>query len=127
MNATDSRHVEADKMAAIILLYKNVVYRFKFHWNVFARGQYRPCTGSDNSLAPNRRQAIIWTLVFSYSCFFNWNTNISKFQKAPHLALSVKRDNGYILKKHLDASITFHVSEKYLSELKCSQMLLKFC
>ena len=29
-------------------------FRLKFHWSLFS-------IGSDNGLAPNRRQAIIWT------------------------------------------------------------------
>ena len=33
-----------------------IEFRFKFHWSLF-----QPSTGLDNGLAPNRRQAIIWT------------------------------------------------------------------
>ena len=53
-------HWGRDKMAAIFLTtfwnvfswMKMYEFRLRFHWNVFI--------GSDNGLAPTRRQAIIW-------------------------------------------------------------------
>ena len=58
-------------MAAILLTtfsnvvswMKSFVFRFRFHWSLFLRGSkwQWPSTGIDNGLAPNRRQAIIWT------------------------------------------------------------------
>ena len=59
-----------DKMAAILQIFfsdvlswmKNVVFWLQFHWSLFLRVQLtitQHCL--DNGLAPNRRQAIIWT------------------------------------------------------------------
>ena len=59
-----------DKMAAIsqtmfsgaFSWMKSFVFWLKFHWNVLLRVQLTAThPGSDNGLAPNRRQAIIWT------------------------------------------------------------------
>ena len=51
-------------MAAILqtkfALMKIVAFGFKFHWKLFPTVQ-NASTGSNNGLAPNRRQAIIWT------------------------------------------------------------------
>ena len=38
-------------------------FRLRFHWSLYLRAQLTISQhfGSDNDLAPNRRQAIIWT------------------------------------------------------------------
>ena len=38
---------------------KNFVFWFKFHWSLFL--MVKLTIGLDNGMAPNRRQAIIWT------------------------------------------------------------------
>ena len=44
---------------------KKYEYRWKFYWNLFPKYNYSNSQysniGSDNDLAPTRRQAIIWT------------------------------------------------------------------
>ena len=63
-------HWGRDKMAVIFLttfsngfsLMKKYEFRLKFHWTLFLWVQLTiSSTGSDNRLAPTRRQAIIWT------------------------------------------------------------------
>ena len=66
-------HLPLDKMAAIsqmvfsnaFLLMKNCVFWLKFRWRLFLRVQMTTIqhSGLGNGLAPNRRQAIIWTNV----------------------------------------------------------------
>ena len=65
-------HLPLDKMAAIsqttfsnafswIKIYE---FRLKLHWSLLIRVQWKYASiGSDNGLAPTRRQAIIWTNV----------------------------------------------------------------
>ena len=62
-------HWGRDKMAAIsqttfsdVVLWKKMFkFRLKFHWSVFPNSNWQsPSIASDNGLAPNRRQAIIW-------------------------------------------------------------------
>ena len=40
---------------------KSVVFWLKIHWSLFLGFQSR--VGLDNGLAPNRQQAIIWTIA----------------------------------------------------------------
>ena len=63
-------HCGRDKMAAIshttfsnaFSWMKTYEFQLKFHWSLFPRVHLTySIIGSDNSLAPNRRQAIIWT------------------------------------------------------------------
>ena len=63
-------HLPLVKMAVIsqtivsdaFLWMKMFVFWLKFHWSVFLRGQLKKNSiGLDKDLAPNRRQAFIWT------------------------------------------------------------------
>ena len=67
--ASQSWHWILDKMADILQMIfsiafscmTNVVFRLIFDWTLFAKFQFQYARiGSDNGLAPNRRQAIIW-------------------------------------------------------------------
>ena len=64
------KHWGRDKMAAILLTIvsnafpwrKIFEFRLKFHWSLSQWSNWQNAsTGSDNGLAPDRRQAIIWT------------------------------------------------------------------
>ena len=55
----NGRHFTDDIFKRIFLNEKSK-FRFKFYWNLFLRVQY-VSVGSSNGLAPNRRQAVIWT------------------------------------------------------------------
>ena len=63
-------HLPLDKMAVISQMIfsdafswmKSLVFWLKFHWSLFLSVQLTtPGIGLDNGLAPNRRQAIIWS------------------------------------------------------------------
>ena len=54
-------HFAEDILNSIFLM-KVFEFRFKFHWSLFLRVQWQySIIGSDNGLAPSRRQATIWT------------------------------------------------------------------
>ena len=66
-------HLPLDKMAAIsqtifsgaFSWMKSFIFWLKFHWSLFIRANWQYLgIGLDNGLAPNRRQAIIWTNVY---------------------------------------------------------------
>ena len=63
-------HLPVDKMAAISLTMfpdsfswmKSIIFWLKFHWRLFLMAKLtNNCIGLDIGLAPNRRQAIVWT------------------------------------------------------------------
>ena len=52
----------ADDIFKCIFLNEMFEFRLKFHWSLFLRDRLTIFhLGSDNGLAPSRRQAIIWT------------------------------------------------------------------
>ena len=76
-------HLPLDKMAAIsqtifsdaFLWLKSCVFWLKLHWSLFVRVQLTINNiGLDDGLAPNRRQAIIWTNAASiYWRIYMWH------------------------------------------------------
>ena len=64
--ASHLTHSGQDKMATILQRtfpnwsswIKIVIFSFQFHWKLFPRVLLTICIGSDNGLAPNRRQAM---------------------------------------------------------------------
>ena len=48
------------RLTFVAIHYSHIRFRVKFHWNFFPRVQFSRI-GSNNGLAPNRQQAIIWT------------------------------------------------------------------
>ena len=71
-NTFQLTHLPMDIMAAIsqtifsdaFLWMKSFVIWLKFHWSLFVRVQFTINSfGLDNGLAPNRRQAINWTIA----------------------------------------------------------------
>ena len=55
-------HHFTDHILKSFILIKTFVYWLKLHWSLFLRDPLkRASIGSDNGLAPNRGQAIIWT------------------------------------------------------------------
>ena len=52
----------ADDIFKCIMIYGFLSFRFDFHWSLFLRVKLRISeVWLGNGLAPNRRQAIIWT------------------------------------------------------------------
>ena len=57
----DDHHFTYDIFKCILLL-KSFVFWLKFHWSLYEWSNWQwPNIGLNNALAPNRRQAIIWT------------------------------------------------------------------
>ena len=60
---------------------KCLIFLFKFRWRLFPRVQLTSIV-SENSLSPNRRQAIIWIYVGQYI----WQTHLSlDFKELKHM------------------------------------------